>query len=204
MINGIKTYCINLDRREDRWERVRVETDLLGIDLIRFPAIDIVAECGKDGSHAGCNASHKALLEMVKQDGIFMAIEDDLKILVDNPTELIRDAYSQLPDDWDVFYLGATLNQDLERYSKNLFRVKGAWTLHAVIYNNQNGVVDYILNNHGDQNLDVFMADDVQHKFNCYIIYPMVATQLSGYSDIRHKEVDYGVIKERYDKYVEE
>ena len=66
---------------------------------------------------------------------------------------------------WDMLYLGATLNEKLERFSPHLFRLKKAWTTHAMIFNNQNGVIDYILNNNGGgRKIDVFYAEQIQEK----------------------------------------
>lgn len=199
MIKDINTYCINLDNRRDKWEKVQKEASSLGVDLIRFSAL----KAGKISGHAGCLASHMALLRRVRDEGVFMIIEDDMKVLAENPIELINRAYSQLPKDWDMLYLGATLTKQLDRYSENLFRLEHAWATHAVIYNNQNGVVDYILENHNEQKFSVFLGRVVQYKFNCYITYPMVATQAAGRSDILRHYVDYKVIEKRYNLYVD-
>lgn len=195
MLKKINTYCINLDSRLDRWERVQKEASILGIKPIRFPAIK------KSRGHAGCTASHVALLKQVRDEGVFMIIEDDIKVLTDDPVGIITKACSQLPDDWDMLYLGATLTKRADRYSGNLFRVRRAWTLHAVIYNNQNGVVDYILENQNELKLDAFISRSVQPKFNCFITYPMTVTQEAGYSDILQHHVDYDVIERNFDKY---
>jgi len=196
MIEGINTYCINLDHRTDKWENTVEESKKIGVDLIRFPAIR------ERVGHDGCRKSHLKLLSETVGEGIFMVTEDDFKIIVDDPIGITLKAYSQLPDDWDMFYLGATLNEPLEQYSENLYRLKRAWATHAFIYNNQNGVVDYILKNHNTKKFSVFLCDDVQFKFNCYITYPMVATQRAGHSDILRHYVDYKVIEKRYKKYV--
>ena len=195
MIKWTNTYCINLDSRPDRWERVQKEASIIGIKPIRFSAIKM------DRGHDGCTASHMAVLKLARDEGVFMVIEDDIKVLSDDPTGLISKAYSQLPSDWDMLYLGATLTKRVERYSDNLFKMGHAWTAHAIIYNNQNGVVDYILENINERKFDVFLAWVVQYKFNCYITFPMVVTQEAGYSDILKHYVDYSVIENNYYKY---
>jgi len=47
------------------------------------------------------------------------------------------------------------------------------------------------------------MADVIQEKFNCYMCYPMVATQRPGVSDVLRKYTDYHKIMSRYKRYVE-
>jgi len=195
VIDGINTYCINLDIRPDRWAVVQGEADKIGVKPTRFPAVY------RKRGHDGCKASHMALLQQVKDEGVFMVIEDDMKIIADDPISATLRAYDQLPSDWDMFYLGATLTVPLKRYSENLFRLKTAWATQAIIYNNQNGVVDYILRNHNQNKFSVFLGYVVQEKFNCYITDPLIATQQAGRSDILKKRVSYAVIEKNYDKY---
>ena len=170
----MNTYCINLKTRRNKWAKVQKEAAKLNIELIRFEAIF------KTYGHHGCFLSHTALLNQVKDEGVFMIIEDDIKVL--EPLETLNKAIEQLPDDWDMLYLGANPSKKLKRYSDNLLRLSGALMTHAVIYNNQNGVVDYILENaHGI--IDIYLRDEVHDKFNCYITYPMICSQADGYSD---------------------
>ena len=192
----MKAYCINLDKRPDKWEWIKEESKKLDLELIRFPAIY------SNKGHFGCRSSHLTLLKQLRDQEEFMIIEDDMEICVDNPIELMNEAYSQLPADWDMFYLGATLNQNLVKYSDNLYRLKAAWATHAIIYNNRNGVVDYILENHNEPKFSVFLSKSVQDNFNCYITYPMIATQHAGMSDILRHHVDYKVIAKRYKRHV--
>ena len=191
----MKAYCINLDERTDRWEQVQSQIELLGLKVERFSAIK------KKRGHDGCILSHIALWDRLKDQDTFMIIEDDIKVRVDNPKEILNKAMSQLPDDWDMLYLGATLNQPPERISENLVRIKQAWTTHAIIYNNQNGVVDAILEEMDDFKVDVVLANSIQHKFKCFMTFPMICTQTEGFSNIINKHTTYQAITDRYDKY---
>ena len=193
----MKAYCINLDHRKDKWKYVQTQAPLLDLELERFPGL-----MNRKSGHDGCRMSHMALLEKLKDQDEFMIIEDDMEICTAYPIDVFNKSYSQLPADWDMFYLGATLNEDLIRYSENLYRLKYAWATQAIIYNNQNGVVDYILENHNEPKFSVFLAKVIQEKFNCYISYPMIATQHAGRSDILRKYVSYKVIMDRYKKHV--
>jgi hypothetical protein len=93
--------------------------------------------------------------------------------------------------------LGATLHTPLKRYSENLYRIRQAHTLHAVIYNSAS-MIEYVLKNFDNHAwigkkhiIDVFYAYVVQPAFNCFAVSPIVASQRSGMSDITGKEVDY-------------
>jgi len=194
VIDGVNTYCINLKSRPERWIKVQSEMKKIDMYTERFDAIR------HSRGHTGCILSHMALMEEVKDEGVWMTIEDDILFLPEAKNNLYK-AYDQLPDDWDMLYLGATLNKKLEKVSDNLLRLKGGWTTHGIIYNNQNGVADFILQGMDRFKVDVFIADIVQEKFNCFMCYPMVATQRPGRSDIVNKYTDYHAIMDRYNKY---
>jgi len=192
----MEKHLINLDKRKDKLETVTQELDRVGIkNWVRFPAVE--TPNGRDG----CRMSHLSVLNMLKDEDMFLIMEDDVKFL--HPISMLRKAIRQLPKDWDMLYGGATLTKDLERYSENLYRLKGGWCTHFLLFNNQHGIADYILNNSGDAfKVDVFYADVIQEEFNCYITYPMMVTQQEGYSDIIRKHQTYQVISDWYNKHI--
>ena len=159
----------------------------------RFEAVwDVVG-------HQGCIKSHLGVLELAtKTSDRFMVLEDDIKII--GSLVHLGHAMKQLPSDWDMLYLGATLMRPLERYSENLFKLQGGLTTHAIIYNNDHGVCDYIIGHMAGSHVDVFMMQ-VQKLFNCYITFPMIMTQFPGDSDTTGDWTDYEEIERTYDKY---
>jgi len=193
-LDNIKVFCVNLNDRPERWAEVQEEVKVIGVEIERFPAIK------RNPGWQGCLFSHLALWEKAKPLGIWMTIEDDIFFLT-GAKQNLEAAIGQLPEDWDALYLGATLFRPLERVSENLLRLKCGWTTHGIIWNNQNGVVDYILKYAEDWKIDVLLADKVQEKFNCYMCFPMVATQRPGWSDIVNHHTEYREIMNRYKKY---
>ena len=187
----MKAHCINIKQRTQKWLAVKIECEKLDIEPIRFEAIF------KPPGHEGCMLSHAAVLKSMDDD-IFMVIEDDIEVL--GTRDDLDKAIEQLPDDWDMLYLGASLHAPIERFSDNLFRLKNAKSTHAVIYNNQNGVVDYIIKNCYAP-IDVFLAEDVQEKFKCFITYPLICTQAEGFSDTVRWFTNYEFIVTNYNKY---
>jgi hypothetical protein len=102
------------------------------------------------------------------------------------PWSIVETAMSQLPDNWDALWLGATLRKPIAKYSENLHVLKDAYTTHAIIYNSKR-IVRYILERNytpSGTNLDIFLKKVVQMRFNCFITRPMCATQKSDWSDI--------------------
>jgi hypothetical protein len=186
----MKAYCINLLSRPERWMEFKEQK--LPFEVERFEAIKNTI------GWVGCRDSYLSVLEKVK--GLTFIMEDDCLFL--ESWSFIDDVMKQLPDDWDLLYLGATLNEPLKKYSENLYRITWGWTTHAILYNGDK-VAKYILQNRNKINkIDVFMANYVQPNFNCFITYPLCATQRAGFSDIINGPQDYSVITERYKKYV--
>lgn len=186
----MKATVINLENRPERM--IDFRKNVFPFEVERFNAIKTTP------GWFGCTASH---LEVIRQQRElpFIIFEDDCVLLQSwNVVEL---AMSQLPADWDMLWLGATNVREVQRYSNNLFRIKGAYCAHACIFNSQR-VVDYILNNQdrffkgceGTDHrpvIDVFYVVEIQELFNCFITDPIVATQSVTYSDIEMKVNDY-------------
>ena len=194
------SYCINLPERPEKWNAAQSEFKKLRGNVLKWNATKEVI--GFDG----CRKSHLGLMNHHLQtygNELFTVYEDDVQFCVQNPQDAIEQAMRELPDDWDMLYLGATLTENLKKYSPHLYRLHKAWTTHAMIFNNQNGVVDFILeNNGGGRKIDVFYADVVQQRFNCFITNPMIATQRNGFSDILNKNVNNGnIIQDYYKKH---
>jgi len=171
----MRGYVINLDIRPDRLEDFRKYQ--LPFEVERIPAIETPA--GQDG----CYLSH--LIAIQKQTEFpFVVFEDDCVLV--KPWSTVVKIMKQLPPDWDGLWLGATLKRPLLKYSKNLYKLRFAYALHAVIYGSKR-MVDYIVKNNnrrpGD-NIDVFYRNHVMPNFNCFITYPLIAIQKSDYSDI--------------------
>ena len=186
----MKAYCINLASRPERWEQFKEQK--LPFEVERFDAI-------KDTpGWKGCTRSYIEVMKKIT--GMTIVMEDDCLFLKD--WDYIENIMQQLPDNWDCLYLGATLNETLKRHSGNLYRLKKGWTTHAIIYRDTRIPHFIIKNEIIIRKIDVFLADYVQESFNCFITYPLTATQRPGYSDIINREQDYAVIDDRYKKYV--
>ncbi|HUX57067.1 MAG TPA: hypothetical protein VMV77_08840 [Bacteroidales bacterium] len=186
----MKATVINLESRPKRMVDFRKNN--FPFEVKRFNAIKT------DPGWFGCTASHlQAIREQTEFP--FVIFEDDCVLL--QPWSMVEMAMSQLPADWDMLWLGATNVRSVERYSNNLFRMKGAYCAHACIFNSQR-VYDYILTNHkrffksceGTDHrpvIDVFYVVEIQERFNCFITDPICATQSVTYSDIEMKVNDY-------------
>jgi len=189
----MKAFVINLDHRADR---------MMSFNKNNFP-FKVERISGLQLSHPGI-ANTQTQLNIFKEQKKFPFIifEDDCIML--EPWSVVEMAMSQLPSNWDALWLGATLTHYLTRYSQNLFRLKRAYTTHAIIYNSKK-MIDYIIDHYNKtpiQNVnDVFYYKEIEEKFNCFITYPICATQYGSVSDVMGTFQPQTVIVDSYNKY---
>jgi len=194
-------YCINLDRRTDRWEEVQKEFEKIGIlDRVnRFSAIE-----HEDG-RIGLIKSFLELFKMAKSKKMknILIFEDDVKF-INNPVENLKKSLSQIGElNWGMLYLGANTHQRLIKIKPNLCLLKNAYSAHAIVYDEK--VYDDIINkfkrtdkikNQSDIN-DVFYSK-LQDKYVALMVNPIISTQTPSYSDLEKRFVDYSFIEERF------
>lgn len=190
----MNAFVINLDSRPDKLELFYKNG--IPLDVERFSGI--VDTPGDNG----CAKSHLSLISQQTKFP-FAVFEDDCVLL--QPWELVDRAMLQLPRNWDALWLGATLYKPIKRYSENLCVLKGGLALHAVIYNSKR-MIDYVIENFKVTQqkciIDLFYSHQVQDRFHCFIVHPLMATQRPGLSDITGIHVDYyQEIIDRYEKF---
>lgn len=188
------SWVINLDKRVERWIYVREELFSMGIKPIRFSAIET-----KPGWH-GCRDSHLQILQSAEKNSVVAIYEDDVKFL--QPWSVVFKAMNQLPENWDMLYLGASPKEPQERYSENLFKLKNAHVTHAIVWNiRHKGAVEYLLTHKSDiRKYDDYLAQAIQPNFNCFLCYPLVATQKQFQSDTCGRS-DVSTIEKNFNLY---
>lgn len=90
---------------------------------------------------------------------------------------------------WDMLYLGAnhTWNRTVE-VSPHLLRLFGSLCWHAVGL--KCSVFPTIINWTPDKPIDL-KAQELHNQFNCYSVWPSIATQRPGYSYVEGRERNY-------------
>lgn len=139
-----KVYVISLERSKDRQELIRdVLKDLdfsffWGVDGSKLDKADLIAKgiyseekaikysfdnMGMTLGEIGCALSHIKVYEDIVKNNYQRALifEDDL-MLNDRFDTSIEKSISELPDDWDLFYLGDLGNNDTIS-AKNLIKM---------------------------------------------------------------------------------
>lgn len=197
-----KLYCINLDKRSDRWDLAEPHFANLGLNVERVSGVDGSAlnlefppEI-KEGA-VGCSLSHLFTIKLAKQNNLdnFLLLEDDV-VFDDNINEKFFSVLDQVPDDWDMLYLGGQHfhGMNMPRVSENIY--KCVYTLAAQSVGIKNTVYDYFI----DKLMDITKINDLHYaeshkEINAYVIIPHLTWQRNSYSDIEKIHVDYTFLK---------
>lgn len=201
-----KIYCINLDRRPDRWKECELEFQKHNLSVERIPAIDgnpdnlsmkmkMPHQENKPGI-IGCNLSHLKVFKKALQDGAntFLVLEDDIVFCDDLETQFEK-CHKQLPDDWKMIYFGGSHRgeKNVKQITENVYQITHTFTTHC------QGMKKEMLQHAIDtmsqlgQPADWFYAD-WQKVFKTYAFVPHLAWQRASYSDIEKAHVDYSTI----------
>jgi hypothetical protein len=185
---------LNTPSAAERMQRTVNELRRVGItDFIRFEALP------DETPHRSFNRSVNGILNlfaksdkkhllMLEDDVVFNGFELDLN-------KLLGQAINELPDNWDMLYLGANLHvdgfQEPIRFSNHLCRIYNAWTTHAIAFNHK--CVKWLAYNQPQFHegmFDGWLSSQLFH-FNAFCITPMIAFQRPGKSNIWGHDVDY-------------
>lgn len=197
-----KRVCLTTD--ENEWNIGAQEFERVGLTVEKFQSLPIDDDqiLGPHQSFSG--SVRQILTEFLASDAkTLLHVEDDC---IFRDTWHLQFALNDLPDDWDIVYLGANLvlweperPQPPRRYSSRLFRVFGAWTTHAVGFNRK--VVPFLLDNQpglSERMFDNWMSTELPN-LNAYVVAPMVAYQRARFSSIWGRSDDYTKIFEQSD-----
>lgn len=198
MIKGIdKIYCINLDRRTDRWEKMVPQFKEHDINVERFSGIDgrlLTNSKSYGASVLGFNTSQIRVLENSILEGheVVMVIEDDA-VLHPEFVKILEEGIAELPESWRLCYLGGSNVKNSEKFSNRL--AVCAETLSTVGYLIKTSFArDELLpvarRNYTSVEFDATLAM-LQKQFAMHIFEPRLVYQREDYSDIQHSVVNY-------------
>lgn len=185
--------CINLDRRPDRWERMRARFAQNHIEqVVRFPALDgrscdIPATWNDFPGAYGCLLSHLKVVEQARDEArsSVLIFEDDAVLA---PEFSIRfDEYiKQVPADWDMILFGGLHGEPPASVSPNISRVSHTLSTYAYALNDTiyDGFID--LNGRALSLLDQ-NTRSLQKKFKSYCFMPHLAWVEDDFSDVREE-----------------
>jgi len=209
-----KIYCVNLDKRTDRWNECQELFKKYDMTVERFRAIDMVNNKFKYGDikshqHAklrlnqrelGCIASHLTILIEAAKNKLdnVLILEDDVAF-IDNFNVVFDKFMQQVPKNWNMLYLGG--NQ-LPKFRRNFKNVSENVQIRPKIITTSSYAIDkksinLALNILKSTNyvfaypIDVYYSTKVQPQVNTYMFKPRICWQRSGFSDIRRGQRHY-------------
>lgn len=138
-----------------------------------------------------------------------LVFEDDIEVVSDINYYMPL-CLQQLPKDYDLFFLGAhVIKPFIGIYSENLLLLGGSLATHAVAYSRK--TIENILpifkshsqNPRDNTAIDMLLLNRIIVTGKSFISYPLLVSQISGFSFIENKYVDYKkYIEMRYDEHL--
>ena len=194
MLSCDRTYLINLPARTDRMRIAKAQFDKAGIPMPTiFTAIDprkmgIKGVTEDNQGIVGCYLSHYIILQEALTYGYkrIAIFEDDL-LLVTDFKEKFDIAFEQVPDKWQMLYLGyyERTGQAKVQVSENITIPKNTWGTHAYMVQNEGIKILYDNLQKLRCHIDVQISEDIAHKMYTYCINPAICHQSGIKSDIK-------------------
>ncbi|HEU4933665.1 MAG TPA: glycosyltransferase family 25 protein [Pyrinomonadaceae bacterium] len=195
-------FCINLDRRPERWEQMRSKFERCGVEGVqRFAAVDgqqtIVPANWSDSAGAyGCLRSHLEIIKEARRLGWpnVLIFEDDAAL---DPElhEKFSSYLQQVPSDWEMLHFGANHMAAPVEVSANVVRITSAnstfaYALNAAVFDsfielNTRALTAVDLNNR-----------KLQTEHACYCFMPHLAWVEDLSSDVQVRQKYHWYLKE--------
>ena len=195
--NRQKVYVINLDKREEKWEKIQDDFKDSNFHLERFSAIE------HENGNIGCGESFKALIRMAKKEnmGHIIIMEDDCY-----PIGKFNERWSEIyewlmkhKDKWEVFNGGPReeygwakelvyeVNKKVELYTSD-----GNIGTHFMCFNKSS--YDRVLEWDLIKQKDLFdWYVNSRNRFKFLYVDPPIALQRDGKSNTNKSERKYSV-----------
>lgn len=141
----------------------------------------------------GCLQSHLNIYRLALERGYesIMILEDDTTFT--GNMDVFESYIKQLNGEYDMLYLAGSHLSNPKLVEDNLFKVIKTYTTGS--YCIRKKAMQYIVDNiqSYSKEIDVFLAEEVQPRFQCYVIQPHLTRQRDGYSDIQQGNVKYKI-----------
>jgi GR25 family glycosyltransferase involved in LPS biosynthesis len=199
-----KIFCINLKRRPDRliqamaeFEKFNVSVEFVeAVDGLTLPMdVEGLPSKSKDGrkisrGDLGCTYTHLKIVKLAKEQGLrnYFVFEDDVEFSPDF-NEVFDVFFNQLPENWDMLYLGGNHTEGYEMITRNIAKIFHTYTTHAIGV--KSSAYDSMIKVLSEkEKVDICIAE-LHKSLNCYVTRPHLAFQRASFSDILDENADY-------------
>lgn len=186
-------YCINLDRRKDRWEQVQQQFKSVNLEAERIPAVDGGTLDGdylpfKNQNEKACLLSHINVVKDAQLKGYnkIAIFEDDVVFSKKFNLEILKKL-----NNWKLIYLGASQVSWNNITIKNGYyhpnNTLGTWAMlidHSIYERMLNAYEKF------ECSADLTLAKEFNNDPNCYVIFPNLCMTDVSSSDIRNYKMD--------------
>ena len=191
-------HYINLEGRTDRKTHVEQQMKLVGLEAIRFNAIQ--HEVGA----IGCAMSHLELLRMAKQNKFdhILIVEDDIEFISPSVFQNSLSRFLSSGHTYDVLMLAGNNMGEYKMVDITCVQIRRCFTTTGyivrhhyydrLIENIEKGIELYLANPQKNNlyAIDVFWQT-LQQQDTWYLLAPLSVIQKPDYSDIEKKHVNY-------------
>lgn len=206
-------YCLNLDRKPEKWNNIKKKCNDLSIDITRFSAVDgnnipnsTLKKYDKINKYAvGCLLSHYNIIKDAQKNNYerVLILEDD--VLFCNDFNKKFNEFISKVGNWKLLYLGGTQHKwDGIKIEDGYYRAKNVDGTFA--YAVDQSIYDDLLQTDSISNrpIDNILWDIQQKYYNhCYVCYPNLIIADVSESEIRGpREVSLHNIKMKWNKTV--
>lgn len=187
-----RTYIISLkERYEDRLVPLINHLRELGINsFLVYPGIK-----NENGALGLIQTIEKLFTESLESElSNILVLEDDVVFLRTDAKERIEKSLSELPQNYDILFLGCNLWQTIiYKYSSSLLQLYDAYALQSCIYSRSgmSKVLRAIKEMKVVIPLDVLIKEKIMTDGNVFCSFPNLTSQVSGFSDIQGKNINY-------------
>lgn len=197
-----RQVCINLDRRPDRWERMRERFARHGLARVRrFPAADGLSLTPPPGWTStagafGCLRSHLEVVREARAEGrpAVLIFEDDV-LFAPGLRPDFREYFREVPPDWQMLHFGALHVADPAPVSEHVRRITRAYSTYA--YALRESVYDAFIELNGRATEPVDLNNHtLQAERPCYCFAPHLAWVESDPSDVQGRQRDHWYLRE--------
>lgn len=200
-----KIYCINLDRRPDRWAECEAIFKKHDLVVERVSAVDgnpdpvNIKMTASDNrvikpGMIGCAMSHLKVCQLAKAANYnqILILEDDIDF-AENLNSEFEKYILQLPANWSLLYTGGNHlgAHNVHQVSPNIVRILNTYTTHFI--GMKKNMFDVMINRVPSKitnPIDVIYAE-WQRQYESYCIVPHLSWQRTSFSDIENCIADY-------------